>query len=145
MSPGGSGTRSGSVFEAVVKPALEQNGYTVGSQQIIGIGIGGGRHRLDHYAVSPSGEKILVSVKWQEVHGTTDEKIPFEVLKLLDVLDQNQDYSRACIVLGGDGMRKHLETYYTDGSLSRWISAMQDRVRCMTLNQFIKACNRRLL
>lgn len=108
------------------------------------MGLGGGRHRLDTFATAPSGEKILISLKWQEVPGTTDEKVPFEVIKLLDLLEQFPEFSRAYIILGGDGMRKRLETYYTDGSLSNWIAG-SNRVKCLTLNQFIKACNRKTL
>ena len=117
--PGGRGTRTGGVFENVVAPALESNGYVITTVRTVGSGIGGGQHRIDKLAVAPSGERILISVKWQEVGGTTDEKIPFEVIKLLDLLEQNQDFSRAYIILGGDGMRKRLIDYYIGGSLSR--------------------------
>jgi hypothetical protein len=142
--PGGSNTKSGSVFETLVVPALEKNGYIVTSQKTIGVGLGGGKQRLDTYAVSPAGEKILISLKWQAVSGTTDEKVPFEVIKMLDLLEQYEDFNKAYIILGGDGMRKRLEKYYTDGSLARWIKG-SDKVKCLTLNQFINACNRNTL
>jgi hypothetical protein len=142
--PGGSHTTSGAVFEHLVVPALEKNGYTVSSQETVGVGLGGGKHRLDTFAISPTGDKIIISLKWQEVGGTTDEKVPFEVIKLLDLLTQFPEFARAYIILGGDGMRKRLETYYTDGSLAKWIVG-SDRVKCLTLNQFIKACNRKTL
>jgi len=106
--------------------------------------LGGGKHRLDHIAVTPAGERIPISLKWQQTGGTTDEKVPFEVIKLLDLLEQNAEFSRAYVVLGGDGMRKHLENYYTNGSLAKWIAG-SDRVKCLTLNQFISACNRKSL
>lgn len=142
--PPGGNTNSGAVFETLVVPALTKNGYKVATQETVGVGLGGGKHRLDTLVEAPSGEKILVSLKWQEVSGTTDEKVPFEVIKLLDLLEQFPEFSRAYIILGGDGMRKRLETYYTDGSLARWIIG-SDRVKCMTLNQFVKMCNRKVL
>lgn len=145
MPLAGSNTRSGGVFEKICEPALTENGYEIGSQQTIGAGLGGGKHRVDHYARAENGEMILISVKWQDTAGTVDEKIPFEIIKLLDLLDQSETYQRAVIVLGGDGMRRHLEQYYTDGSIWKWIAGHGSRVRCMTLNQFISACNRKTL
>ena len=142
--PGGAGTRSGTVFQTIVQPALERNGYQISRQSIVGKGLGGGSHRLDYLALTPSGEKLVISLKWQEVSGTADEKIPFEVIKLLELVEQDPSFARAYIILGGDGMRPRLRKYYTDGSLARWIID-SDKVRCLTLNQFIKACNRQAL
>lgn len=142
--PGGAGTRSGQVFEAVCVPALRKNGYKVSLQKVVGLSLGDAKHRLDHYVEAPNDDKIIVSVKWQDVSGTTDEKVPFEVIKLLYLMEQYPEFKRAYIVIGGDGHRQHLVDYYVSGGLNRWIVG-GDRVTCVTLNQFIKACNRHQL
>ena len=55
----GGSTRSGSVMESLVIPVLETNGYAVKTQKTIGIGLGGGKHRLDTFVEASNGDKIL--------------------------------------------------------------------------------------
>ena len=84
MSPGN--TRSGGVLEAMVLPALKQAGYTYTLQVNIGKRLGIGRHFIDVVAEKDE-RRILISMKWQQVSGTAEQKVPFEIICLLEALD----------------------------------------------------------
>jgi hypothetical protein len=79
-------TRTGSVLERMLLPALEQGGYSYRVQEKLGKRFGIGSHIVD--AVAEKNEKqILISVKWQQVSGTAEQKVPFEVLCLLEAIE----------------------------------------------------------
>src|SRR5437667_12621928 len=82
MSP--RNTRTGSVLEAMILPALKQGGYGYSSQQVIGSRFGGGRHIVDAIAEKDE-QRFLISLKWQQTGGTAEQKVPFEVISLADV------------------------------------------------------------
>ena len=60
----------------------------------------------------------LVSLKYQKIEGTAEEKIPFEVLKLQDAIDRYA-YECAIIVLCGDGGWTLKKTYLKDEFISK--------------------------
>ena len=63
--------------------------------------MGGGKHKVD-LVVETKDERILVSVKWQQVSGTGEQKVPFEVMCLADAVRKSQGrFRRAYLVLGG--------------------------------------------
>ena len=86
---------------------------------------------------SKGGEDLLVSLKWQQTSGTAEQKVPFEVMCLADVV-RARGGQRAYLVLGGDGWK--LRDYYTSGALSEHLihSAL---VRVVTLEAFVRLAN----
>lgn|GEM_PF-5683833 len=72
-------TRTGGVLEAMILPALERGGYRHRAQVTIGDRLGCGRHVVDAIA-EKGGQQVLVSVKWQQVAGTAEQKVPFELI-----------------------------------------------------------------
>ncbi len=68
----------------MVPPALQQGGYTWKSQAYIGQRIGGGRHVVDYLVTNSNGVNILLSLKSQQVAGTAEQKVPFEIISLAD-------------------------------------------------------------
>ncbi|MEE9218313.1 MAG: PD-(D/E)XK nuclease superfamily protein [Acidobacteriota bacterium] len=129
-------TRTGSVLEEMILPALSRGGYTFRSRVKVGQRFGGGAHYVDVVA-EKLGEKILVSLKWQQVPGTAEQKVPFEVICLAEALEQRQ-YSRAYLVLGGEGWK--LRDFYTAGGLGKYINKI-DLTRIVTLEAFIAKAN----
>lgn len=82
-------TRTGGVLEAMILPALDRGGYNHRVQVTIGDRLGCGRHVIDVVA-GKGGQEILVSVKWQQVAGTAEQKVPFELICLLDAMDRGR-------------------------------------------------------
>lgn len=134
MSPGN--TRTGGVLERMVLPALDHGGYTYETQVKVGQRLGCGRHFVDA-VVSKDGRRFLVSVKWQQVAGTTEQKVPFEVICLVEALDAGS-YEKAYVVLGGEGWK--LRDFYTKGGLTKYLRNAE-RVEIMTLESFIGRAN----
>ena|SRR5947207_181577 len=90
-------------------------------------------------ALSPTANdrKILVSLKWQQVAGTAEQKIPFEVICLAEALE-SEEYEKAYVVLGGEGWT--LRQFYTSGGLANYLRGA-DRVDIVTLERFVALAN----
>lgn len=141
MAPGN--TNSGGVLESSVIPALDKNGYKYTSQQVIGTSIRGRKHRIDVLAETPAGSEIPVSVKWQQVSGTAEEKVPYEVIKLIHAVKTSVGkYAYAYHKIGGTGWT--MKDFYLDHGLREYIRDY-DLVRIVSLDHFIALANRKAL
>ena len=129
-------TRTGGVLEAMILPALEGGGYGHQAQVTIGNRLGCGRHVVDAIA-EKGGRQVLVSVKWQQVAGTAEQKVPFELICLLDAIERGP-YAKAYLVLGGEGWK--MRQFYVGGGLSRFLP-LADRVEIVTLEGFVAKAN----
>ena len=132
----GRDTRTGGVLEAMILPALNRGGYTYEVQQKVGLRIGGGTHKVDAVA-QKNGQKILVSLKWQQVGGTAEQKVPFEVVCLAEAI-RTGEFKKAYLVLGGDGWS--LREFYTSGGLDKHLTDC-DKVKVLTLERFVAVAN----
>lgn len=130
-------TRTGAVLEQMILSALEQGGYRCRRQVHIGDRPGGGRHVVDAVA-EKDGRRWLVSLKWQQVAGTAEQKVPFEAICLSEAILPG-DYTAAYLVLGGEGWK--LRSFYVNGGLDRHL-AHGDRVRIVSLETFVAKANR---
>ena len=134
MSP--RNTRTGSVLEAMILPALKQGGYGYTTQQVIGSRFGGGRHIVDAIAEKDE-ERFLISLKWQQTGGTAEQKVPFEVISLADVVLTGR-FAKAYLVLGGEGWT--LRDFYVSGDLKKHLWHA-DKVEILTLESFVARAN----
>ena len=129
-------TTTGGVLEAMVLPALKRGGYTYQTQQRIGERFGGGVHIVDVIA-EKDGLRYLVSMKWQQVSGTAEQKVPFEVISLAESV-MSGEFAKAYLVLGGEGWK--LRNFYTGGGLKSHL-VHADKVDIMTLEAFVAKAN----
>lgn len=134
MSPGN--TSTGGVLEAMVLPALSNGGYAYKTQVHIGKRLGVGKHMIDVVAKKDD-RTILVSMKWQQVSGTAEQKMPYEVICLMEATESGE-FSKAYLVLGGD--KWSLRDMYISGGLSKFL-AHQDKVEILTLEGFVARAN----
>ena len=142
LFPGSIGTKTGSTLEVTVEAVLINNSYAVTKQQVVGTKPGGGRHRADIVGMRPNGSKFLVSLKWQQTAGSAEEKIPFEVIKLLHALRENAGvYDKAYIVVGGDGFNAGLVEFYLSEEFRSYIRE-SEKIEILTLNDIITRANR---
>jgi hypothetical protein len=130
-------TRTGSVLERMVIPSLQEGGYTVHSRVSVGERLGGGEHFVDVIA-EKAGRRLIISLKWQQVSGTAEQKVPFEVICLEDALTTGA-YSGAYLVLGGEGWK--LRNFYTGGGLESYLR-LTGKVGILTLESFVAKANR---
>jgi hypothetical protein len=130
-------TTTGAVLEAMIAPALKLGGYQVRTQVLLGSRPGGRKHNVDAVATK-DGKTIVVSLKWQQVSGTAEQKVPFEVICLSELV-LTERCQTAYLVLGGEGWT--LRDFYVNGGLSRHL-VHADRVSIVTLEKFIGLANR---
>jgi hypothetical protein len=133
-------TRTGGVLESMVLPALKRGGYDHKKSVNIGKRLGRGRHVVDVVARDKGGRGLLVSLKWQQVSGTAEQKVPFEVICLIQaVLDSRGEYKHAYLVLGGPGWT--LREFYVGGGLRKYLN-YQDKVTILSLEDFVAKANK---
>lgn len=137
--PGTGGTTTGGVLEQMVLPALAHGGYSYRKQVNVGTRLGGGKHKVDLVATDSEGNNLLVSMKWQQVSGTAEQKVPFEAMCLADAILVNPGtYTKAYLVLGGDGWK--LRDFYVGGGLRSHL-AHPELVEIVTLERFVALAN----
>ena len=125
-------------MESMILPALHQGGYEYKKQVHIGSRIGGGRHKVDATAEKAT-TRMLVSLKWQQVGGTAEQKVPFEVICLSEAIGTGQ-YSKAYLVLGGEGWK--LREFYIRGGLTPYLNLKNlSDVHIVTLENFVALAN----
>jgi PD-(D/E)XK nuclease superfamily domain len=130
-------TGTGSVLEKMILPSLEAGGYDYEVRVNVGRRLGQGTHIVD-VVIHKEGKSRLVSLKWQQVSGTAEQKIPFEVICLASALEES-DYDKAYLVLGGEGWK--LRRFYTSGALKKYLTNA-DSVEILTLESFVAKANR---
>jgi hypothetical protein len=120
----------------MVLPALDQGGYAYDTQVNLGHRLGLGRHLADAIA-RKDGRAFIISVKWQQVSGTAEQKVPFEVICLMQALEAG-NFERAYLVLGGEGWT--LRDFYSAGGLKKFL-VNSDKVEVVRLETFIGKAN----
>jgi hypothetical protein len=135
MSPGT--TTTGHILEQMILPALARGGYTVQTQVDVGKRPSGRRHRIDILAQDRRGRRFLISAKWQQVSGTAEEKVPYEIICLAEIMASG-DYARAYLVLDGQGWT--LRDFFIGGDLRRHLQHA-DQVSVLSLETFVARAN----
>jgi hypothetical protein len=137
-------TTTGSNYEAIIemciKRSCEKNELTAISQSTVGDKPGGGKHRVDWEIFRTSEPNIrgLISCKFQGTSGTAEEKIAYEVIKLLHSMKIDSRYKKSWIIMGGEGWSSGMRGFVND-HLSEWIPEMKDKVEILTTDQLISA------
>ena len=133
-------TGTGKILELMIIPALQGGGYKCQIQHHVGERFGGGKHFVDVVAESSIGQRFLVSLKWQQVSGTAEQKVPFEAICLAEAItNELGQYSKAYLVLGGEGWK--LREFFTRGGLQKHLT-YGDLVTIITLEGFVARANR---
>jgi hypothetical protein len=126
-------TTTGSAFEGVIEAAIkrscEKNNMKANAQVNVGDKPGGGKHRIDWELVDKNDENVrgLVSCKTQSTSGTAEEKIAYEVIKLLYSMKIDSRYQHGWIVLGGTGW-SHSMKKFVESELKHWVPAMENKI-----------------
>lgn len=132
-------TRTGGVMERMALPALEMGGYRVRRSVDIGERFGVSRHKIDVLADDTEGRQHLISLKWQQVQGTAEQKIPFEVICLANAMIQDERFYKAYLVLGGEGWK--YKDFYISGGLKPYLPSA-NMVSIVSLEQFVTLANK---
>ncbi len=104
--PGGSGTRTGTGQELMIESLLEFNYYNYQKQVFIGKQLFNNRYKAD-FVIDHS---IIVSLKWQQVAGTAEQKVIYEIASLIKIIE-NDNFKMAYVVIGGNGFSQNAKEY----------------------------------
>jgi hypothetical protein len=137
-------TTTGSNYEAIIemciKRSCEKNLLTAISQSTVGEKPGGGKHRVDWELYKNTDPEIrgLISCKYQGTSGTAEEKIAYEVIKLLHTMKVDPRFKKSWIIMGGEGWSTGMREF-VNSHLIEWIPAMPNKVEILTTDQLISA------
>ena len=123
-------------MEQMVVPAMACGGYEFRRKVNIGKRLGYGRHIVDGVA-DRAGRRLLISLKWQQVPGTTEQKVPFEIISLIEAV-RSGSYHGAYVVLGGPCWR--FKDFFLDGGLNPYMPDARE-VRIVTREDFVARAN----
>ena len=126
----------------MVLPALELGGYEAQRSVHIGSRLGVARHLIDILATGADGRAHLISLKWQQVQGTAEQKIPFEAISLINIMLRDDRFHRAHLVLSDDGWK--YKEFYLSGGLNPYLTN-PDLVHIASLEAFVRKANQRRL
>jgi len=123
-----------------IKRSCEKNQLSAISQATVGEKPGGGKHRVDWeiFRTSEPNFRGLISCKFQGTSGTAEEKIAYEVIKLLHSMRTDSRYKKSWIIMGGEGWSTGMRMFVNE-HLSEWIPEMKDKVEILTTDQLISA------
>ena len=137
-------TTSGASFEDIVGASLKRsckaNALTATAQVNIGEKPDGGNHIVDWQLTSNtkrSKKKVLVSCKYQEVSGTAQDKITYEVVKLATAMKNDPSITHSFIVLGGKGWSSGMKDFVTTDLVSDWFPKFEDKITICDIDSFM--------
>ena len=120
-----------------IKTLLEKNGYNCTQNANVGQRLGGSQHKIDILA-EKGALCYLISLKWQEVSGTAEQKVPFEVICLSKTINSSDGkYEKAYLILGGK--KWTLRDFYVGGELKKYCNC--EKVEILTLDDFLTLTN----
>jgi len=127
-------TTTGTNYETEVENLLEEfSDHEVESQVMVGAKRNGGKHYCD---IVLNGDE-LISLKYQRVLGTAEEKIPFEFMKLQHAVDDH-GYKSATIVVSGPDKAWKWKDYYLSEEFRAKMKSIYPDVRIINHDQFVQ-------
>ena len=107
--------KTGKCFEYFCEHLLCLSGVNVDEQENIGLRPTGGAHNTDLIV----DEEVIISLKYQDVAGTAEEKIPYEQMCLQHACE-TYGYKKAVIVLAGPGWSH--DDSYRENVFGQWMN-----------------------
>lgn len=135
-------TTTGKYLRGLVGMRLQQvcpkRGLDVLENQVVGTRPGGQDNRMPFVLVKKSNEDVrgIVACKVQNTGGTAEQKVPFEIIRLLEAMKFDKRHRHAWLVLGGIGWTADLVDYYIDG-LQVYIPKMKGKVTVLGFDDLL--------
>lgn len=132
------GSNYESIIEMCIKRSCDKNELVALSQTNVGNKPGGGKHRVDWelYRQNDPSIRALISCKYQGTSGTAEEKIAYEVIKLLYAMKMDARYKKSWIIMGGQGWSSGMREF-VNIHLEEWIPQMKGKVDILTTDELI--------
>ncbi len=120
----------------MVLPALRRGGYSYTKQVPVGTRPSGRPHLVD-LVTEKGNTELLISLKWQQVGGTAEQKVPFEIICLAETIHLFPRYKGGYVVLGGKGWT--LREWYVQHVQRHLVGT--EAVKVIALEDFIALAN----
>lgn len=128
---------SASNFEDLISRRLqeeeERRAMSYKPASIVGLKPDGKEFKVDWELIDEldPNQRAILLCRYKEQTGSTEEKLPLDVIKILSLMKTDIRYKRGWIVLGGSGWTQALIDFYKQ-NLKEWIPNMQDKVHIIS-------------
>jgi hypothetical protein len=135
-------TSTGKEYEEIVAMCIarscNKNNLDYKAQSHVGEKPGGGKHKVDWELIDKSdvNRRALLSCKTQSSSGTAEEKLAYEVIKLVYTMDSDPRYKHAWVVLGGTGWSSGMKKFAKE-KLVDYVPSMRGRVSIISTDDLI--------
>jgi hypothetical protein len=104
----------------------------------IGLKPGGQVNRVPFVIVDKNNDDLrgIVSCKIQTTGGSAEEKVAFEIIKLLVAMRSDRRYRHAWLILGGSGWTPQLLDFYKD-EMDSYIPRMRNRITILRTDDML--------
>lgn len=121
-------TRHGLAVQRALAAMLEDYKYRVDWEKpVAGFIKKKNRPDIVTWVESDPDRRVVVSSKYQTGPGSVDEKVPFECIRLLYLMQQDRRFVKSYIVLDGKGWgNSKLAEFYRRGGLAQYIKGYQN-------------------
>jgi len=127
-------TATGFNYENEIQHLLEtRSNHKVKTQTHVGKKRNGSKHMVD---ILLNGEE-LISLKYQEVRGTAEEKVPFEIMKLQHMVVDG-GYKSATVVLAGPDYAWWWKEYYLGEEFKTNMKSIYPDVSVISHDEFVQ-------
>lgn len=137
-------TGTGAAFKEVVDGILtgiaSRADLVLERSVVIGEKPNGQPNRIDFTLTRRSNTAVrgLISCKTQSTSGTAEEKVAFEVIRLLRTMKYDSRYRHSWIVLGGSGWSEDLVDFYVN-EMKIYVPKMEQNVTILRTDELMSA------
>lgn len=130
-------TGTGADYKSIVQRCLVQishrENYDLQRSVSLGTKPNGLTNRIDFVLSNPrkNSSKVIFSCKSQSVSGSAEEKIPYEIIRLLHTMREDETIRHAYLVLGGVGWNPTLLNFFIE-ELVKFIPDMKEHVSILS-------------
>jgi hypothetical protein len=132
-------SQAGRRFERCIFHALSEAGFQVQEQVPMGKRASSNRSHIIDFVATRHTRRIIVSAKWQSSPGSTEDKVPWEVICMDRTLKDSPEIVAGYVVLGGSGWK--LRDYFCSEPFERDLPR-DGRLAIVPLEKFLKLCFR---
>jgi|LauGreDrversion4_2_1035121.scaffolds.fasta_scaffold282393_2 hypothetical protein len=136
----GTGAAFKNVVEGVLNSIAPKQNIEIQRGITVGVKPNGQPNRFDFSIHRESNHDIrgLVSCRSQSTSGSAEEKIPFEVVRMLQTMSLDSRYRRGWVILGGNGWSPGLLDFYVH-DLDEFIPQMKNKITILRTDQLLSA------
>ncbi|MGB9749269.1 MAG: PD-(D/E)XK nuclease superfamily protein [Caldisericia bacterium] len=90
-------------------------------------------------------DKIIISAKWQQVKGTAEQKILYDIISLIKIIIEYENkFLKGYVVIGGEGFSEKAREFLLSQSHKKFLKD-GEKIEILTIDRFVALANNKNL